>query len=50
VRVARKHIGWYLDGRAGGEALRQRLVKVDSAAVQLALLERHFLDPLERAA
>jgi hypothetical protein len=48
--VARTHTGWNRAARAGGHPLPQRLVKVDSAAVQLALLERHFLDPLERAA
>ena len=37
VRVARKHIGWYLKGIPGGEAWRQRLVRVESAAEQLAL-------------
>jgi tRNA-dihydrouridine synthase B len=42
VRVARKHLGWYLAGRPGGQALRDRLVRVDSAARQLELLHGHF--------
>jgi len=42
VRVARKHLCWYLAGRPGGEAPRRRLMRVDTAAQQLALLERHF--------
>lgn len=39
VRVARKHFGWYLQGRPGGQALRERLVRVDTAAEQLRLLD-----------
>lgn len=39
VRVARKHFGWYLQGRPGGQALRDRLVRVDTAAEQLGLLD-----------
>jgi tRNA-dihydrouridine synthase B len=42
VRVARKHIGWYLRGRPGGSGLRQRLMQVESAAQQLAIIDRHF--------
>jgi len=50
LRVARKHIGWYLEGRPGGAALRQRLMQVDSAPAQLDLLARHFDTGLGRAA
>ncbi|MEJ2535161.1 MAG: tRNA dihydrouridine synthase DusB [Gammaproteobacteria bacterium] len=50
VRVARKHIGWYLRGRPGGEALRQRLVRVEHAADQLRLLREHFLEFSDQAA
>jgi tRNA-dihydrouridine synthase B len=42
VRVARKHLGWYLSGRPGGEELRRRLVRVESASQQLQLLNAHF--------
>lgn len=42
VRVARKHFGWYLQGRPGGQALRDRLVRVESAREQLDLLAAYF--------
>jgi tRNA-dihydrouridine synthase B len=44
VRVARKHIGWYLNGRPGGKALRRRLMGVERPEEQLGLLRAHFLD------
>jgi tRNA-dihydrouridine synthase B len=38
LRVARKHLGWYLDGRPGGAALRGRLMAMtDPGAVLRAL-------------
>ncbi len=42
VRVARKHLGWYLAGRPGGRELRSRLMRAETAAKQLALIDRHF--------
>jgi len=42
VRVARKHIGWYLQGRPGATGVRGRLMRVDCAAEQVALLRRYF--------
>ena len=42
VRVARKHIGWYLDGRPGAAETRRRLMRVRTAAEQFALLESWF--------
>jgi tRNA-dihydrouridine synthase B len=42
VRVARKHIGWYLHGRAGAEAVRRQLMRVETAAEQLRLLRDYF--------
>ncbi len=45
VRVARKHVGWYLEGRPGGRELRDRLVRVNTPAEQLSLLEEHFGGP-----
>jgi tRNA-dihydrouridine synthase B len=50
VRVARKHIGWYLEGRPGGASLRKRLMPVESTAGQLRLLDEHFGPELERVA
>ena len=49
LRVARKHIGWYLKGRAGGSQLRSCLMKVNHAAKQIELIEDHFLT-LQKAA
>ena len=42
VRIARKHLGWYLAGRPGGERLRQQFVRVESAPRQLLLVGRFF--------
>ena len=42
TRIARKHFGWYLQDRPGGRALRDRLVRVDSAGEQLRLLDDWF--------
>jgi len=50
VRVARKHIGWYLQNKPGGGDARARLVRVESAAEQLALVARYFDELQARAA
>ncbi len=42
VRIARKHIGWYLAGRAGGEALRRRINQQEEATQQLATVREYF--------
>ena len=42
VRVARKHIGWYLDGREQAAETRRKLMRAQSAAEQHALLEAYF--------
>jgi tRNA-dihydrouridine synthase B len=42
VRVARKHIVWYLDGRADAAATRRRLMRAESAAEQFNLLAAYF--------
>ena len=34
VRIARKHIGWYLDPLPGGEAARRDINRLDAAAAQ----------------
>jgi len=45
VRSARKHIGWYLAGLPGGDALRQRINGVESS-VQQSRLVADYLDQL----
>ena len=45
VRVARKHIGWYLKGRPETEHVLYDLMRVQTAEEQLQLLEQHFLKP-----
>lgn len=42
VRVARKHIAWYLQGKPAYEAYRQALLRCETAAAQLRLLEACF--------
>jgi tRNA-dihydrouridine synthase B len=49
VRVARKHIGWYLAGRPRGEEFRAAINRVETAAEQLELIDA-FTAVLERAA
>jgi tRNA-dihydrouridine synthase B len=44
VRVARKHIGWYLKNRPGSKQVLYDLVRVKTAKEQFQLLEQHFLD------
>ena len=48
VRTARKHLGWYLADRPGGEELRRRIVRVDEAAEQLAVVGRYFEEALDK--
>ena len=50
VKVARKHIGWYLKDRADSEQIRYDLMRVQTAKEQFRLLEQHFLDPSKMAA
>jgi len=54
VRIARKHLAWYLRGRAGGDALWQRINRVDDARAQRRMLAAFLDGPgaevLERAA
>jgi tRNA-dihydrouridine synthase B len=42
VRVARRHISWYLQGRAAADKTRRRLMQVESAGEQLRLLRAYF--------
>jgi tRNA-dihydrouridine synthase B len=43
VRVARKHICWYLDGRTDATETRSALMRAQSAAEQFRLLEDYFM-------
>jgi tRNA-dihydrouridine synthase B len=45
VRVARKHIGWYLAGRENSEGVRRQLMQVESADEQFTLLRHYFHGP-----
>jgi tRNA-dihydrouridine synthase B len=46
VRTARKHLGWYLAGRPGGEALRRSFVRLEDAGAQLELVKQYFEEAL----
>ena len=50
VRVARKHIGWYLKGRPNAKPVLYDLMRVQTAQAQFDLLEQHFLLPNNLAA
>ncbi len=50
VRVARKHIGWYLKGRPNSKPVLYDLMRVQTAEAQFELLEQHFLLPNTLAA
>ncbi len=42
LRVARKHIGWYLRELPGGEAMRQELNRIETAPAQVAAVAAYF--------
>ncbi|MBT4159826.1 MAG: tRNA dihydrouridine synthase DusB [Gammaproteobacteria bacterium] len=48
VRIARKHVGWTLDGLYGGEILKRRFNQISEAGQQLALISG--IDKLPRVA
>ena len=51
VRVARKHVGWYLSCAGGAEALRAQVNQAERSTEQVAVLSAWFaLDELEVAA
>ena len=50
VRVARKHIGWYLKDRTGSKRVLYDLMRVQTAEEQFRLLEQHFLTKSKMAA
>ena len=45
VRIARKHLGWYLKGRPDSKQVLYDLMRVKSTEEQFQLLEQHFLKP-----
>jgi tRNA-dihydrouridine synthase B len=50
VRVARKHISWYLEGRPGAQAYRHLLMRCHSAAEQFELLGACFASMADQEA
>ena len=50
VRVARKHLSWYFQQHPGQEALRNRLVTIETPDEQLSTLLEHFDIGVHRAA
>jgi tRNA-dihydrouridine synthase B len=50
VRVARKHLSWYFRQHPGQEALRNRLVQIETPEEQLSTLLQHYDTGVERAA
>ncbi|MGE0485030.1 MAG: tRNA dihydrouridine synthase DusB [Gammaproteobacteria bacterium] len=50
LRIARKHIAWYLEGFADGAAWRQRFVRLEQADQQFALLDELASAPAWRDA
>jgi tRNA-dihydrouridine synthase B len=42
VRIARKHIGWYTEGRANAEDFRKVVMKTESTVAQLDAVEAYF--------
>jgi len=43
LRIARKHVGWYVDERPGGEAFRARFNGIENAAEQRKVLAEFLL-------
>jgi tRNA-dihydrouridine synthase B len=50
VRVARKHLSWYFRQHPGQDALRNRLVQIETPQEQLATLLEHYDTNVYRAA
>jgi tRNA-dihydrouridine synthase B len=50
VRVARKHLGWYFRQHPGQDALRNRLVLIETPQEQLSTLLEHYGTGVDRAA
>ncbi len=49
VRVARKHIGWYLKGRPDSTETRHKLMRCDNAEDQFSLLHEYFFEQERQA-
>ncbi len=49
VRIARKHIGWYAEGRPNEQTFRQVVMRAETPDAQLAAIEAYF-DTLATAA
>jgi tRNA-dihydrouridine synthase B len=47
VRIARKHIGWYLRGRPDGDAWRDRVNIAEESTTQRKLIEAYFEKALD---
>jgi len=45
VRIARKHLGWYADGRPDGVAFRAMINRAATARIQLELTRAYFTAP-----
>jgi tRNA-dihydrouridine synthase B len=43
VRVARKHLGWYLAGREGGDRCRAAINRAETPAEQIRLIDAFVL-------
>jgi tRNA-dihydrouridine synthase B len=50
VRIARKHVGWYLKTLAGGEAFRKTFFQIESAEAQDASIQDWFDRRITRGA
>jgi len=50
VRVARKHLSWYFRQHPGQDALRNRLVRIETPEEQLSTLLEHYDTGMYRAA
>lgn len=48
VRTARKHLGWYLAGRPGGEDFRRSFVRISDAAAQVTAIKIYFEEALQK--
>ena len=48
VRIARKHIGWYLENLPGGQAIRQAMNEIETADTQSMALDQYFARLIDR--
>ncbi|MFW1678687.1 tRNA dihydrouridine synthase DusB [Pontibacter sp. JAM-7] len=42
VRIARKHVGWYLQDQPEGKVFRQKFFQLETAADQVSAIEQYF--------